>query len=313
MATLVVGLGYVGATLAGRLLGRGERVIGLDNFFSVDRRTTSLLERHGAFELIEGDIRSESDVVRAFSVEAVDHLYFCAAQASADDSTIPASYTETTNLIGPRIVFEEAARRDVGRIVLASAMRVYGQPLPSRVDESTPFTFQRDLTHLSKLYLEGLAHIIAERSKMPVVSVRLGVVYGVGAVVKTDPRFMTVANRLCWQACHGEAPRLALGVGHLPIVHVSDAVAGMIRAAQIDEPGYSAVNLAGDPVTLRDLAEVVASEASRRGRTFDVPAVGGWKGDAPVVESRLTAMGFAPRVALRDGLRELIDYFLARV
>jgi nucleoside-diphosphate-sugar epimerase len=313
VATLIFGVGFIGAALAAELLSSGQRVVGFDNLFSTDARALDQLRRHGAFELVEGDIASPDDVAQAFAREPVEVVHLLAAQASAHPKAAPAEYTERTNLAGPRIVLEECLRRGVRTVVFGSSLRLYGQPLPARFDETTQYGVQRDLSHLSKIYAEKLLEMHAADGQLNAVSARLAIVYGLSPVVKRDPSFMTVPNRFALEARRGEPMRVAAGAGALSLLHVADAVEALLRCADLARPGYTPVNVLGEWMTVPELARIVVEEAAYRG--LDARAEGPATEMAVVPDGRshLEEEGFQRRRDVRGGVRELIDYFLADV
>lgn len=313
MATLILGVGFIGSALAAELVSGGETVIGFDNMFSTDRRAIDQLRRHGAFELVEGDVADPDALGRAFELEPVQRVFLLAAQASAHKAVAPPEYTERTNLVGPRVVVEECLRRGVATIVFGSSLRVYGQPLPPKFDEATGYGRQHDLSHLSKLYAEKLLEMHAADGSLSIVSARLAIVYGLSPVMKREPPFMTVPNRFALEARRGEPLKVAIGAGALSLLHVADAVGALLRCADMASPGYTPVNVLGEWMTVPELARVVVEEAAYRG--LDARAVGSGAEMAVVPDgrSRLDGVGFQRNRDVRGGVRELIDYFLADV
>ena len=68
MATLLTGVGYIGATLIRQLVARGGQavpIVALDNFFSTSREQVAAALPAGV-QLIEGDVADERAVARAF-------------------------------------------------------------------------------------------------------------------------------------------------------------------------------------------------------------------------------------------------------
>src|SRR5258708_24224295 len=105
VATLLTGVGYIGATLIRRLAQRGRQdgpVVGLDNFFSTPREQILSVLPTGV-QLIEGDVADPEAVARAFdAVGESDELvvYHLAAQPSAGIAASDPDTTERSNLIG---------------------------------------------------------------------------------------------------------------------------------------------------------------------------------------------------------------------
>jgi nucleoside-diphosphate-sugar epimerase len=313
VSALVFGLGYLGAALVVRLLQIGQRVVGLESGFSTDfdavQRILNATERR--FELVRGDVRDPAAVERVFELALpVDCVYLLAAQASAHPDAAPAEYTEETNLRGPRIVFDAAVRHGAPPVVYASSFHVYGGELAGTgaVDEGRPYGRVRDLSHLSKIYVEKLAELYAHQMGLPVAPVRLGVVYGLGPVVKTDRRFVTVPHAFCLRALAAQPLEVhPSGYAPLAFLHLDVAVDALIVARP--HSGYAPANAAAEVASALDVARSVQRAARARGIELAVglneqkAAEMGAGLPAFTVESRLHAVGWRPAGRLDDPVR----------
>jgi UDP-glucuronate 4-epimerase len=317
MASLVVGLGYIGVPLVRALLARGDRVVGIDNGFSTDRRAVRRLSEHARFTLVWGSINRQDPIDRALStnptdpVDPIDTVYLLAAQASAHPLAASPEYTEATNLAAPRRVLEAVAARGALRWVYASSFRVYGDDLSGEVAESAPLGRIGDLSHLSKVYAEKLIDMLAARHSAAAANVRLGVVYGLGPLMKRDPRFLTVPNLFAMRAARGEPltvhPGAARPIGFL---HLDDAVAALLAAAEQAPVGSAATyNAVGEVLSVPEVAAIARDAAAERGLRVDVV------GDAPpptdrfAVRSSLRLAAGWPTRRMAESLGEVIDHY----
>ncbi len=315
VATVVFGIGYIGSRLIQELLFQGREVVALESFFASDRRAVDGFGQARGFRCIEGsivDAAAVDEVLR--EADEIESVFLLAAQASAHPSAATAEYTEDVNLRGPRVVLDALTRRHLaGSIVYASSTRVYGSPLPSLVDEQTPLGVFSDLAHLSKCYAEKLLQMYAARYNLPCRVVRLGLVYGVAPIMKTDSRFMTAPNLFCYQAATG-APIEVRSADPLAVIHVSDATQALLLAAETHFPDQFLVfNGASDVTTIPDVAEMIRRFAESREITVTVrnfAKVGRTDSRLPVVRSALDNLGFAPKWHLEEGLAETFDHFL---
>lgn len=315
MATLVIGVGYIGSALVETLARAGETVIGLDNWFSTPRAPLAALATHPRVHLLTADVTDPAAVDRALDRAPVETVYYLAAQASAHPAAAPPEYTEETNLRGPRLVLEALVRHRVPRFVYASSLRVYGRPLPPVVHEDLPYGRLEDLAHLSKVYAEKLIEMYAWRHGLRARVVRLGLVYGLSPVMKEDPRFMTAPNRFCWQAVRGE-PLVVSAEGEWPtgLIAVADAVQALRLAADLapDEP-YLVVNAAPEVATIGEVAQQVADLVAARGGRIPVARPGPpAAGPRPRILSRLDRVGFRATTSLPEGLDAVLAYFYRR-
>lgn len=312
MAVLITGLGYLGIALAWRLLERGERVVGLENGFSTVAGSLRRLAREPGLQLVRGSVNGVRSLERALGAGDVETVYHLAAQASAHPQAASAAYTERTNLIGPRLVFETAVRHGAQRLVYGSSFKLYGDDLKGTVDEGRPYGFVADLAHVTKLYAEKLFEMLAAQHKVPVANVRLGIVYGLGPAMKTDQRFLTVPNLFCLRVAQGQPLVVRPGANRpMAFLHLEDAVDALIAAgAAIREPEARAMNATCEVLTVGEVAARVAEAAAARGVDARIDGAA----DSPPrryrVTSALAAAGWSPRRTMREALPTVLDHFL---
>jgi nucleoside-diphosphate-sugar epimerase len=180
---------------------------------------------------------------------------------------------------------------------------VYGDDLVGQcVDEQMPYGRVRDLSHLSKIYVEQLARMLG----VSFASVRLGVTYGLGPIMKTIPAFMTVPNLFCQRAARGEVLRV-LEDRPMAFIHVEDAVDALLQAGTRQDCGFELFNAAPEVASIGRVALTVQRLAKARERCAQVE--GATRREANFqVRSRLELQ---PRHTLENGLGQVLDFFLA--
>ncbi len=135
--------GFIGSHLAERLCGRGDEVIGFDNFDgfyprAAKERNLEALRRVPGFTLVEGDIRSADDLARALSGRRPDAVVHLAALAGVRPSLAdPARYADV-NVTGTQRVADAARAAGVTRMVFGSSSSVYGRDSVPPFKESDP-------------------------------------------------------------------------------------------------------------------------------------------------------------------------------
>jgi nucleoside-diphosphate-sugar epimerase len=312
VAILITGLGYIGARLALDLLQQGERVVGLENFFCTPRPALSELAQQPGLRLVRGSINRAATLRRVFGLEPVEAVVHLAAQPSAHPAAARPSYTELTNLVGPRLLLEAAQQAGVRRVVLGSSFKVYGDRLPERVTEHQPYGRVGDLAHLSKIYVEKLAEMLAAAGGPPAVAVRLGITYGLGPVMKHDPRFMTVPNLFARLAAERKPLTIHPGATEpAGFIHLADASAALQAALAADwNAPYRAVNAVTECATVGQVAGWVQRAARAHG--LEARVAGGQDAPARRVAVETSLPGFEARAARRlaDSLGEVVAYFL---
>lgn len=318
MTVLVVGAGYIGAALIAACLRAGERVVALENGFATDLNAVAGLGALGDFTLVRGDVRDREAVDAAFrSADEVTSVYLLAAQASANPDAASPEFTEEVNLRGPRHIIEAAL--DVSRkrgvtpppVVYGSSFHCYGPELTGTIDEGRPYGVQGDLSHLSKIYAEKLGEMYARRDGITFAPIRLGIVYGVGPVMKQDRRFITVPHAFCLRRIRCEPVTVtASGARPLAFCHLNDAVEAL-RVATVGVPDgtYAPANAVTEILTayeVRDAVDHVARDAgiavSDDGRVPELPS-------RFTVTSRLAIAGWSPQRRMREAIAEVMAHF----
>ncbi len=184
MKILVTGTaGFIGSTLAMRLLERGDEVIGVDNlndYYDVRLKEARLarLTPHANFTDIRMDVADRQgmeEVFRKYKPQRVVHL---AAQAGVRYSLEnPHAYVDS-NLVGFMNILEGCRHHQVEHLVYASSSSVYG------ANESMPFSVHDNVDHPLSLYAatkkanELMAHTYSSLFGLPTTGLRFFTVYG---------------------------------------------------------------------------------------------------------------------------------------
>ncbi|MBD0317084.1 MAG: NAD(P)-dependent oxidoreductase [Thermoleophilia bacterium] len=262
---LILGAGYIGATLADLALAGGREVVLADNWYATRRSQLASLAARGA-RVETADIRRREDVERVVPL-AGGQVFLLAAQASRPLAEREPDYTEETNVTGVRRVAEAAAADGATDLVFASSLHVYGHDLRGEIPPDHPYGEQRDLAHLSKVYGELCLRLFARRAGFRLSLLRLGIVYGASPVRHDRPESETVVDKFRRLAEAGEPLPLDDGGGAtIGVVHVEDVARVMLEAP----PG--AHNVAAEAVTVADVAALAEGRAAVREPAASFPS-----------------------------------------
>ncbi|MBP1633451.1 MAG: strE [Acidobacteria bacterium] len=310
MNALITGVaGFVGSTLADRLLREGARVTGLDCFTDyyprpLKQANLATLLPHSHFRFVESSIQ-EADLDSLLS--GTTHVFHLAAQAGVRKSWGRDFQVYTTNNIeATQVLLEAVVGRPVERLVYASSSSVYGDgtPLPMR---ETALPNPLSPYGVTKLAAEHLCTLYHANHGVPCVSLRYFTVYGPRQ--RPDMAF----NRFIQAALAG-APITLYGDGGQTrdFTFVADAVAATAAAGTRGVPG-GVYNVGGGArVSMTHVLEVLEGIAGRR---LDVRREGAQKGDMRDTYADTTRarqdLGFRPSVALADGLRAEYEWLAA--
>jgi len=186
MTVLVTGAaGFIGAAVCERLLGRGERVVGLDNLNSyydpalkqarLDRLDGIAASAWSFHRLDLADGEAMADLFAATKPRAVVNL---AAQAGVRYSLEnPAAYIQA-NLVGFGHVLEGCRHHGIEHLVYASSSSVYGGNKAMPFAEGQPVNHPVSLYAASKKANELMAHTYSHLYGLPATGLRFFTVYG---------------------------------------------------------------------------------------------------------------------------------------
>lgn len=296
------GAGFIGSHLCEALLRDGHAVRVLDDLSTGHRKNLP-----DGVELIEGDIADVAAMEAA--VAGVSGCFHLAAIASVARGVEDWLGTHRTNLTGTITLFDTVRRWCPGvPVVYASSAAVYGDCQDMPITEASP---KRPLSAYGadKYACELHALVASHVHNVPTVGLRFFNVYG----PRQDPRspYSGVISIFCERLRRG-APIDIFGDGlqTRDFIYVSDVAAALVAAMQCRPDGAPVFNVCtGIATRVRDLAQLIATLSGVNADIRYAPPRAGEIRDsvgAPALSSQV--LGLSPRVALRDGLRHVLDW-----
>jgi UDP-glucuronate 4-epimerase len=295
--------GFIGSHVAGALLARGDRAVGLDNFdpfydASLKRRN---IRESGLGELIEADLCDPAALRAAFERFRPDGVIHLAAKAGVRPSIKdPVAYSRT-NVLGTSVVLEEAKRAGCSRIVIASSSSVYGNNRKTPFAETDPVDEPISPYAATKKSCELIGHTHWALTKMPVAMLRFFTVFGPRQ--RPDLAIMAFMRRI---AAGEEIDMFGDGTMSRDFTYIDDIVHGVLAAYdRIPVHGYRVWNLGSDrPVRLDAMIETIARTVGKPARIKRLPNQPGdvertW---ADLSRSR-AELGYSPSTAFEEGVR----------
>jgi UDP-glucuronate decarboxylase len=308
MRVLVTGgAGFIGSHLCQRLLNDGQEVICLDNFFTGSKGNIAHLLANPAFEMIRHDI-TEPILLE------VDRIYNLACPASPIHyqynpvKTIKTSVIGTINMLG-------LAKRVRARILQASTSEVYGDPQTHPQNEEywgnvNPIGI-RSCYDEGKRVAETLMMDYHRQNGVDIRIVRIFNTFGPRMAVN-DGR---VVSNFIVQALKGENLTVyGAGEQTRSFCYVDDLVEGLVRMMETD--GFTGpVNLGnpGETTILEFARRIIDLTGSRSQIMFKSLPADDPKQRQPDITLARERLGWAPCVAVEEGLRKTIDYFAAKL
>lgn len=304
MTTSVVagGAGFLGSHLCDRLIGRGNRVICVDNFVTGNRSNIDHLINHDSFELFQHDI------IKPFHIEC-DEVYNLACPASPKHYQSDPVFTMKTNVIGTLNLLNMSDSCGA-KFLQASTSEVYGDP--DIFVQSESYWGNVNPIGIRSCYDEGkraaealVFDFIRSKGTMAKV-VRIFNTYG-PRMAEDDGR--VVSNFIC-QTLRGE-PTTIYGDGSQTrsFCYVDDLIDGMLKMMDSDESGP--INL-GNPeeVSIKRLEKLISRWiGSKLNPVFvDLPQDDP-KQRRPDISKAKSRLDWSPSISLGCGIEQTIEYF----
>jgi nucleoside-diphosphate-sugar epimerase len=302
MKALVTGVaGFIGSTLAERLIADGADVVGLDCFTDyyprpVKERNLRGLAGHPRFHLVESRIQ-DADLPAVLKDRT--HIFHLAAQAGVRKSWGRDFAVYTVNNIEATQVLLEAACGvpTLERIVYASSSSVYGDhvAMPMREDARPQPVSPYGVT---KLAAEQLCYLYHANYGVPTVSLRYFTVYGPRQ--RPDMGF----HKFLLAAIRGESITVyGDGEQTRDFTFVHDAVSATVDAAVRGVAGRVYNIGGGSRVSLNQVLEMIGRVSGRTPRIAADPAQKGDMRHTYADTSLARAdLGFRPTVGLEEGI-----------
>ena len=329
MKILVTGTaGFIGNTLAIRLLARGDEVIGIDNlndYYDVTLKQARLarVKDHKNFTDVRINIEDRAAMEATFKKYQPQKVVNLAAQAGVRYSLQnPHAYIES-NIVGFTNILEGCRHNEVEHLVYASSSSVYGS------NTHMPFSVHHNVDHPVSLYAatkkanELMAHTYAHLYRLPTTGLRFFTVYGPWG--RPDMAlFMFTKNILAGKPIdvfnHGKHKR--------DFTYIDDIVEGVIRTLDnvakpnpswsSDAPDsatsnapYRLYNIGNNqPVELMKYIETLENCLGKKAQYNFLPLQ---PGDVPATYADIEALeqdvGYKPATTIEFGIQRFVDWY----
>ncbi len=329
MKILITGTaGFIGSSLAQRLLDRGDEIIGIDNvndYYEVSLKEARLakIKDHPNFTEVRISIEDRDAMQDTFAKHKPQRVVNLAAQAGVRYSLInPYSYIDS-NIMGFTNILEGCRHNNVEHLVYASSSSVYG------ANEKMPFSVHHNVDHPVSLYAaskkanELMAHTYSHLYDLPTTGLRFFTVYGPWG--RPDMAlFMFTKNIIEGKPIdvfnHGKHKR--------DFTYIDDIVEGVIRTLDSvaspnenwsgDDPDtatskapYRIYNIGNNkPVELMRYIEIIEECIGKKADKNYLPLQ---PGDVPAtyanVDALINDVGFKPSTPIETGIANFVDWY----
>lgn len=314
MSTYVIagGAGFIGSHLCKRLLAEGKKVICIDNLITGSKDNIADILANSNFVFINHDVISALPKIDG-KISGIFHL----ASPASPNAKSPRSYinhpieTLMVNSLGTKRLLD-LSREKNSIFVYASSSEIYGDP---QISPQTEDYFgnvnpngMRSVYDEGKRFGESLCLTYSRLHNLDVRVIRVFNTYG-PRMLKDDGR---VVSNFINQALENN-PITIYGDGNQTrsFCFIDDLVEGLILSMNVSQAAGNVINLGNpDEYKIIDLAKKIKdlinskSEIIHEALPTDDPHQ-----RKPDISRAESILGFAPKVALVEGLKKTIEYF----
>jgi UDP-glucose 4-epimerase len=292
------GSGFIGQHIAEKLASEGNKIT------VIDKRKNKWPFLHKNIHLVEENIRNYKKINTHF--KNVDYVFHQAALVSVPESIKKPNETIDDNIKGTVNILKASQENNVKKVIFASSCAIYGSntkiPLEEK-DEAFPLSPYA----ISKLTAEYFLKMYNEESKVKTTSLRYFNVYGprqdyssqYSAVI---PIFINNALKNKDIIIYGDGDQTR------DFIYVED----IVRANKLvmNKGDGKSFNVGfGEKISINDLAikiiELTGSDSKiihKKGREGEIK-------HSLADISKISKIGFKPKVGLEEGLGKLISFF----
>ena len=302
--------GFIGARTSELLMEQGHTVVGIDNINDAydprmkEYRLKKLMAKPG-FKFHKRDI-SEKSVVEVFKGEKIDGVINLAARAGVRFSVENPWVFLESNVMGTLNMLEVCKEYGCKKFILASTSSIYGEnppyPTPETASSSEPMQPYAD----SKKGAEALAHSYHHLYDIDVTILRFFTVYGPAG--RPD---LAMLRFVQW-ILEGKPVRIN-GDGNQSrgFTYIDDIARGTIAA--LKPVGYEIINLGGhEVISINELVSLTEELTGKKAVVeYGPPNLADMLTNQADVSKARQMLGWEPQFNLRQGMKNLIDWYMA--
>ena len=333
------GAGFIGSTVAERLLNRGDKVVVVDNFndfYDYNRKIKNILEitnnfnKIGEFEnllkdekisklieivnsdnftLIYGDIRDREAMDRVFAENSFDLVFNPAAMAGVRPSLLDPMLYEDVNIRGYMNLLELCKKYGVKKFVQASSSSVYGNNKEVPFKETAIVDFAISPYAATKKSCEVMGHVYHKLYNIDMVQLRFFTVYG--PKQRPDLAIHKFTKMILEDK---PIPFYGDGTTKRDYTYIDDIVDGILKSMSYlfnNKNVYEIFNLGeSHVVSLKEMVETIESALGKKAILDIQPMQPGDVDKTYADISKAKAMiGYDPQTNFSEGIRKFVEWY----
>jgi len=305
------GAGFIGSHIVDRMLKEGYEVSVVDDLSQGRLDNISQYLNDENFKFIKADIR-DSERINTI-VKDADAILHQAAVVSVTRSFEDPTYTSEVNVTGTLNILKASINSNVKKFIYASSCAVYGDAKAPRQSEETP-TSPKSPYAATKVAAENYCKTFKRLYGLEAIPLRYFNVYGprqsYGPYSGVITNFIDRLIREEPPVIHGDGEQAR------DFVDVSDIVEANILALERAGVSSDPINIGtGTATSIKDLANLLIDIMGRRNLkpAFDQPRTGDIRHSCADITKARRALGYEPKVPLREGLVKLLAFTKSQI
>lgn len=297
--------GFIGSNLVDKLLNHNNRIIGIDNLSTGQKKFLKGALRNNNFRFVKCDLLNLKKIKRIF--KKIDIVFHFAANADVRYGYKNTYKDLEQNTIVTYNVLEAMRKNNIKNIVFCSTGSVYGEPKKFPTPENDKFPIQTSFYGASKLAGESLIQAYCEAFNFKswifrFVSI-LGRRYTHGHVYDFLNQLNTNTNRL---------KVLGNGRQKKSYLHIEDCIEAIFIAVRKSKNKVNIFNLGTNEFySVKDSIKEICNTLNVKPKIFFSGGKRGWIGDSPFIflkNKKIKSLGWRPKYTIKESLKQTVLY-----
>ena len=333
------GAGFIGSTVAERLLNNGDKVVVIDNFnefydynikirnileitnnfnkinefknLSKEEKINKLIEIVNSenFTLVYGDIRDREAMDRVFAENSFDLVFNPAAMAGVRPSLLDPMLYEDVNVRGYMNLLELCKKYGVKKFVQASSSSVYGNNKEVPFKETAIVDFAISPYAATKKSCEVMGHVYHKLYNIDMVQLRFFTVYG--PKQRPDLAIHKFTKMILEDK---PIPFYGDGTTKRDYTYIDDIVDGILKSMNYlfnNEDVYEIFNLGeSHVVSLKEMVETIENALGKKA-TLDIQPMqpGDVEKTYADISKAKAMIGYDPQTNFSEGIRKFVEWY----
>ena len=308
------GAGFIGSSLADKLLENNCKVLVIDNFCNFydpkikeENIKEALLNPN--YKLYRGDIRDLELLDKIFSENKIDAVIHLAAMAGVRPSIEDPILYQEVNCMGTQNLLETMKKYNVLNLVMASSSSVYGNNKTVPFKETDIVDFAISPYAATKKANEIMTHVYHKLFNFNVIMLRFFTVYG------PRQRPDLAINKFTQLMLNNEKiPMFGNGSTSRDYTYIDDIVFGIEKSIQYTEENknvYEIINLGNSsPITLLSMINIIGRVVGINPQIEKLPMQpGDVERTYADISKAKKLLGYNPKTSFEKGIENFVIWY----